>query len=151
MLLASSRTRKCCHGSITQAVYPLIQNVPMWSAGTVVRAVFLLHLTCVSTATCQACADGGEASMQAMEQLREAGFTEAVRVEGGYEAWTQVGCCWVTSGELVAAISNAVPCRAVPCGTPHGDSLSFPLLELTGQHGYREAFTYTTAPCDKPH
>ncbi|KAG2441879.1 hypothetical protein HXX76_003486 [Chlamydomonas incerta] len=41
------------------------------------------------------CADGGEASRRAVQQLEAAGYGEALRVEGGYTAWTQV---FTTSG-----------------------------------------------------
>ncbi len=85
--------------------------------------------------------------MVAMEQLREAGYTEAVRVEGGYEAWTQVGCCWVTSCELVAAASSKQGQCGAGCRTAqHGDSLSSPLLELASQHRHEDPLNNTPAP-----
>jgi len=44
------------------------------------------------------CADGGVLSDAALQQLDEAAYTGAVRLDGGYAAWGEVRrCCTVSS------------------------------------------------------
>jgi hypothetical protein len=50
----------------------------------------------------QMCADGGALSDAALQQLADADYSSAVRLEGGYAGWSEVGaavakCCFVAA------------------------------------------------------
>jgi rhodanese-related sulfurtransferase len=49
------------------------------------------------------CADGGALSDAALQQLEDAAYTGAVRLEGGYAGWSEVGT-------LLAAYRRADHC-----------------------------------------
>jgi rhodanese-related sulfurtransferase len=43
----------------------------------------------------QMCADGGALSDAALQQLQDAAYSGAVRLEGGYAGWSEVrALCW---------------------------------------------------------
>lgn len=79
----------------------------------------------------QACADGGSASQAAAEALAAAGFSEALLVAGGYNAWRQVfSTCgrrrpagrWMPTGKEALKSGLPIPGKA-PEGISNGGGL----------------------------